>query len=231
MNQIERVKVIPVVLGTVCVVAVLTLGTRTCSRWLAESRELNCYSNLKRISLALQDYADVHGAYPPAVLKSPEGDPLHSWRVLLLPYVGEEELYERFRLDEPWNSPHNIELKDRIPDLYRCPSDDSKPCFTSYLAVVDDDCGLYIRDPKTSKLPGPCGVAAIIETTGREVLWIEPIDLTVDEVGKAESQKPNHPDGNQFFAPTISREFVQPGDVPESLERARQSVKYARQQR
>ncbi len=43
---------------------------------------------------------------------------LHSWRVLLLPYIEQQELYEEFRLDEPWNSEHNLGLLDRMPSLY-----------------------------------------------------------------------------------------------------------------
>jgi hypothetical protein len=33
------------------------------------------------------------------------GERLHSWRVVLLPYLGQQELYEKIRLDQPWDSP------------------------------------------------------------------------------------------------------------------------------
>ena len=43
------------------------------------------------------------------------GKPLLSWRVHLLPFLEENELYEQFKLDEPWDSPHNIKLLDQMP--------------------------------------------------------------------------------------------------------------------
>jgi hypothetical protein len=49
------------------------------------------------------------------------GRPLYSWRVLLLPYIEEDKLYAEFRLDEPWDSEHNVRLIDRMPRLYRAP--------------------------------------------------------------------------------------------------------------
>jgi len=63
----------------------------------------------------------VHGTLQPAVVYGPDGQPLHSWRVLLLPYVEQEELYHEFRLDEPWNSENNIRLLERMPAVYAAP--------------------------------------------------------------------------------------------------------------
>ena len=51
----------------------------------------------------------------------PDGTPLHSWRVLILPYIEQQELYKQFRLDEPWDSTHNIALLDRMPATYAPP--------------------------------------------------------------------------------------------------------------
>jgi hypothetical protein len=50
-----------------------------------------------------------------------DGQPLHSWRVLLLPYIEKRALYDEFRLDEPWDSPHNIRLLERMPVTYAPP--------------------------------------------------------------------------------------------------------------
>lgn len=51
----------------------------------------------------------------------PDGTPLHSWRVLILPYIEQQKLYDEFRLAEPWDSPHNIRLLDRMPSTYAPP--------------------------------------------------------------------------------------------------------------
>ncbi|QDU98117.1 DUF1559 family PulG-like putative transporter [Lignipirellula cremea] len=75
---------------------------------------------LARISKAMIAYREQTGRLPPAAITG--GDPprpLLSWRVLLLPYLGEQELYEQFHLDESWDSEHNQPLLARMPDVYR----------------------------------------------------------------------------------------------------------------
>jgi len=52
----------------------------------------------------------LQGPLPPAVRKGPDGQPLFSWRVLILPYLEQDHLYRQFNLDEPWDSPHNMSL-------------------------------------------------------------------------------------------------------------------------
>jgi hypothetical protein len=51
----------------------------------------------------------------------PDGTPLYSWRVLILPYIEEQALFADFRLNEPWDSPHNIALLDWMPIIYAAP--------------------------------------------------------------------------------------------------------------
>src|SRR5205814_1696406 len=63
--------------------------------------------HLKQLAGALDKYHEKHGSYPPAALCDGEGRPVLSWRVALLPYLGEEALYNEFKLDEPWDSLHN----------------------------------------------------------------------------------------------------------------------------
>jgi hypothetical protein len=77
--------------------------------------------NLGGVALALHYYDESHGSLPPAILYGKDGTPLHSWRVLILPYLEESVLYNEFHLDEPWNSPHNIQLLPRMPKSYRAP--------------------------------------------------------------------------------------------------------------
>jgi hypothetical protein len=74
--------------------------------------------NLGGLRIALYNYQDTHGGLPPAILHDKDGRPLHSWRVLILPFIEETQLYEEFRLDEPWDSPHNLALLQRMPKTY-----------------------------------------------------------------------------------------------------------------
>ncbi len=71
-----------------------------------------------RIASALGAYHAKHGRYPDAAVADKDGKPLLSWRVALLPHLGYEDLYTRFKLDEPWDSPHNAKLLDEIPWPY-----------------------------------------------------------------------------------------------------------------
>lgn len=77
--------------------------------------------NLGHLRAGLLNYHEAHGGLPPAVLYDKNKKPLHSWRVLVLPYIEESKLYEEFRLDEPWNSPHNLALLPRMPKGYAGP--------------------------------------------------------------------------------------------------------------
>jgi hypothetical protein len=85
------------------------------------------HSKLRAVAAALTAYQWQFGLLPPepASTESPGGQGL-SWRVHILPLLGEFALYERFRMDEPWDSPHNRELLDSMPDIYRFDSADTR---------------------------------------------------------------------------------------------------------
>src|SRR5260370_27069838 len=72
-----------------------------------------CRANLTQISLALRAYHEAHGSFPPAYVLGPSGERYHSWRVLLLPFLGQDELYRQYRLDEPLDSEHNQALVNK----------------------------------------------------------------------------------------------------------------------
>ncbi len=106
--------------------------------WQSSSRLENlCRDQMKRITLAMLLYERDHGTLPPAWLVDAEGSPLHSWRVLLLPYLEQEALYAKIRLNEPWDSEHNRQFHGEDLAVYRCPSDPmATPGQTSYSVVV-----------------------------------------------------------------------------------------------
>ncbi len=77
-------------------------------------------NNLKQLALAMHNYHDVNKSFPPAAL-SKGGKPLLSWRVLVLPYIEENQLFQEFHLDEPWDSEHNKKLIPRMPTVLKSP--------------------------------------------------------------------------------------------------------------
>jgi prepilin-type processing-associated H-X9-DG protein len=81
-----------------------------------------CVNNLKQIGLALHNYQEMYETLPPAYVTDDDGTPLHSWRVLILPFLDRKDLYGQYRFDEPWNGPNNRKLAERIPEVFRCPA-------------------------------------------------------------------------------------------------------------
>ena len=98
---------------------------------LASQRRARSADNLKRIGLAIHEFHAAHGRIP-GYVRAGDGTPLLSWRVALLPYLGERALYDRFRLDEPWDGPHNRALLDRMPEVFGLPGGRAAPGMTYY---------------------------------------------------------------------------------------------------
>jgi hypothetical protein len=92
-------------------------------------------NNLRQIALAVLSYASTHGTLPPAYISDKAGKPLLSWRVAILPYLGESALYKEFHLDEAWDSEHNKPLIARMPFAYRSPG--AAVAVESYITTTD----------------------------------------------------------------------------------------------
>lgn len=83
-------------------------------------------NQLKGVGLAFHNYHDVFNRFPTCdnwQYFDSNGRPFVSWRVHLLPYIDQSILYSQFRLTEPWDSPHNIQLLDKMPQVYRSRGD------------------------------------------------------------------------------------------------------------
>ncbi|MBI1902016.1 MAG: DUF1559 domain-containing protein [Planctomycetia bacterium] len=93
-------------------------------------------NNLHQISIAIHNFHDVYGHLPAHANYDPNGKPLLSWRVHVLPLMEHGQLYERFHLDEPWDSPHNSQLTSQMPIVYRHPEDTGADGKTRYLAII-----------------------------------------------------------------------------------------------
>src|SRR5262249_35154173 len=73
---------------------------------------------LRQLGAAFHKYEGSHGRLPAAAILGKDGKPLLSWRVAILPFIGQDELYKQFHLDEPWDSEHNRKLLPRMPKVY-----------------------------------------------------------------------------------------------------------------
>lgn len=135
---------------------------------------------LKQIGLALHNYHDKHGSFPPAYTLGPDGKPWHSWRVLVLPFMNEQNLYDRYRFDEPWNGPHNKTLQDMRPDAYASKLQKSKlKSITTYLGVVSRRTmwPAHFCVHREDVTDGTSNTVMLLENVGSDVIWSEPREM------------------------------------------------------
>lgn len=161
--------------------AMWLLPSLTHPRWV--SYRMQSSYCLKDIGLAMHNYHDTYDEFPPAYTVDKHGKPLLSWRVLLLPFMEEEELYEKFHLDEPWSSAANRELISQMPEIYTSPffRDSRKEGKTPYLAIVDEHDGHTVLLPKKSCsfkdiIDGSSNSAIAIDDPAYLVTWTKPDD-------------------------------------------------------
>jgi Protein of unknown function (DUF1559) len=145
-----------------------------------------CINNEKHLGLAFHRYHQRHNTFPPAYSSTKDGKPLLSWRVLILPFLDENALYQQFHLDEAWDSPHNRALIARMPADYHCPfegHDMAAAGKTRYLAPRGAGTILRGADPVSYRAitDGTSNtILAIDASDDQAVSWTEPRDLDVD---------------------------------------------------
>jgi hypothetical protein len=159
------------------------------------ARRVQCTNNEKQIALAMHNFHDASGKFPAASIAK-DGKPLLSWRVAILPYLEGNDLYEQFHLDEPWDSPHNKTLIEKMPAVYACPSGTMEKGLTPYQVIVGERAGFRLTEPR--------GLAEITDGTSNTLLvveskegvpWTKPDDLEFDPEGELPSLGSNHPGG------------------------------------
>jgi hypothetical protein len=110
-------------IGLGCLIVGLTLVVVAGALRIREAvYRVDSHNKLYQIGLSIRNYTDTVGELPKNTY-SRDGRPLLSWRVHLLPFLEQDNLYKRFHLDEPWDSPHNIRLLDQMPIVYARPFD------------------------------------------------------------------------------------------------------------
>jgi len=148
-----------------------------------------CPNNLKEIGLALHNYHDTYGAFPPAYVPDKNGRPMHSWRVLILPFMEYRVLYDLYDFGEPWDGPNNRKLMAEVPHYYVCPSRTASNAQSrsqpSYFAVVGPKTMWPEAESRRIKeIQGADGTSQtllVIEAHVPDVAWSEPRDLSFDE--------------------------------------------------
>ena len=147
----------------------------------------NAFNSLKQIALAMHNFHDVFGHFPPQALADANGNRLLSWRVMILPYLDQAPLYTEFHLDEPWDSVHNLQLVSKMPAVLKSlgqPSEKSEPGKTRFVAPLTKDSpfgragAVRIQDITD----GTSNTLMVVEASAdKAMIWTKPEDILIDE--------------------------------------------------
>jgi prepilin-type processing-associated H-X9-DG protein len=161
-------------------------------------RVMRCNWNLREIGLGFHNYHAKWESFPPAYFADAAGQPAHSWRVLLFPLVSPESLSFKYDFDEPWNGPNNSEgmsrESDHIAAIYRCPSWSARnsegALLTRYFAVVGENTVWPGAESRSfADIAHPSRTILLVECFDREIPWLEPRDILLDEATAAQPVK------------------------------------------
>jgi prepilin-type processing-associated H-X9-DG protein len=188
------------------------------------ARRTQCSNNLKQIGLAMHNYHDATGSFPPAYVVDGTGKPMHSWRVLILPYLEHAHIFNRYDQTQPWDSPANRQLLSEMPSTYQCQSSGQGGQNTSYVVVRGAET-IFDADK-------PCKIASITDGTSNTILvveaphanipWTEPRDLDFAQLnmvinGGANSPHSDHPGGTNVLLADGSVRYLSSSIAPENL--------------
>jgi hypothetical protein len=171
----------------------------------AAARRVASMNHLKQLALAFHNFHDAYGCFPPAAVIGPDGKPWHSWRVLLLPYLGgveEEALFKQYDFSQPWDSPKNLAVAEKMPQVFRDPAREGPPDnFTDYAAITGE---AAIFQPKVVTMKSADDYPACLSTAkkigltsvtdgtsntmlfatldpARKIPWTKPEDIVLDD--------------------------------------------------
>jgi hypothetical protein len=157
------------------------------------ARRSQCLGNLKQVALGLQNHIEVTGALPQAATVDERGQPLHSWRTAILPFMEQRALHSQIALEEPWDSSINRGYTvDMQVDAYRCPAHGTAAATGHYLAVVGERTAWPPgRGRAISEVhDGTRNTVMVIEAPWAGAAWAEPKDFTFDEAVEYLTRKP-----------------------------------------
>lgn len=152
----------------------------------------------KEIGIAFHNFHDVFAKFPGSknLLEGSRGTRAtppypFSWRVAILPFIEQYELFEQYRFDEPWDSVHNTTLLEKMPELYRSPLASKKQPKgeANFMGFATQQGALGIGDGEAlcNFTDGTSNTLLLVETS-KSVPWTKPEDLTDTDVQPFDGQ-------------------------------------------
>lgn len=180
--------------------------------------QTTCKLRLSNLRTAMYDYQDEHDSFPPRMINDETGRPMHSWRVLLLPYLphhdydsNPSETFNLYDFDQPWNSETNLQLESRMPTDYRdfchtrsrsTPNGDVNSEWMTSTVAVDDSIAV-LENGEVRLTVGNGGLSTHLTlacTRTHFVHWMAPEDITAVELtGEIADREGNHSGGTNIL--------------------------------
>ncbi|MBN2291150.1 MAG: DUF1559 domain-containing protein [Pirellulales bacterium] len=147
------------------------------------ARRVACINNMKQVGLAMHTFHGTNNRFPSYDdPKHPEWPPC-SWRVQLLPHLGQDFTYRQYDRNQAWDSPTNIVLEDVMSPQYRCPSNPTVGSTdTDYLTLVGPN-GVFMQKGSLSLkdiTDGSSNTIMLVESHKSGIHWMEPKDLSIN---------------------------------------------------
>ena len=162
--------------------------TLTVLETVSGAKQTSRMNDFKQVALSLHNYYSAYEHFPPQSLTSKDGKRLLSWRVLVLPFLEQQALYDQFHLDEPWDSPHNLKVASAIPPVYKMQGeqelDENGVPKTTLLAPLTKN-SIFGKPGAPAEfrnvIDGTSNTIWLVEAgSSKSVPWTKPADLVID---------------------------------------------------
>lgn len=137
--------------------------------------------NLRKIVLAILGYVGENdGRMPPPFTRNEQGDRLHSWRSLILPFLDFDDLYAAIDFTQPWDAPVNRSLGANTPEVFCSPN--TRSGHTRYAAILGPQTLWPLNGPRmiSDVRSGTSYTIAVVEARHSDFPWMAPEDIDVE---------------------------------------------------
>ncbi len=169
--------------GLVCAGLLVALLLPAVQSGRGAARRMQSQNNLKQVGMALHNYHDTYNTFPPAVVTDANGQPLYSGRVLLLPFMEQNSLYEAFDKNKAWNSPENLAISEQMIPTFCDPASKSTVRNRSDYVFVTGAGTIFDGDKSINMAgitDGTSNTLMMIETATGPTNWAEPKEWNAD---------------------------------------------------
>jgi hypothetical protein len=185
-------KIRAVTLAVICIVLAVAIlvgswvGLRLVLANRASLARTAAMNQMHMLVMAMQGYEGGRGHFPPRAMFGKDGKPLLSWRVAILPYLDQDDLYKQFHLDEPWDSANNRPLIAKMPAIFNLLGEygeDVSDGKTHFVVPVGKSTVFDDKPPPAGALVSAAAGSIVMVVADDGVAWTAPEDYAVGTNG------------------------------------------------